>query len=171
MSGKQCYRFTIIKRVNFHWRASICYKYKWCGISISVQSWMSQPTTRLWHKRLTWNCEVAIPDTGPWFNIKISSYQYKKSHCGDKTVIRSSYLHNGISYTGMMASLYWISLQFLSSIIGQITAQNMNLIHDRLACLSLSRDRQTGTQTEPLTNDDGWMYKQMALTITISILW
>ena len=44
---------------------------------------------------------------GPWFNIKMSSYQYRKSHCGDKTVVRSSYLHNGISYTGKMASLYW----------------------------------------------------------------
>ena len=31
----------------------------------------------------------------PWFNIKISSYQHRKSHCGDKTVVRSSYLHNG----------------------------------------------------------------------------
>ena len=45
---------------------------------------------------------------GPWFNIKMSSYQYRKSHCGDKTVVRSSYLHKGISYTGKMASLYWI---------------------------------------------------------------
>ena len=36
------------------------------------------------------------------------SYQYRKSHCGDKTVVRSSYLHNGISYTGKMTSLYWI---------------------------------------------------------------
>ena len=45
---------------------------------------------------------------GPWFNIKMSSYQYRKSHCGDKTVVRSSYLHNGISYTGKMTSLYWI---------------------------------------------------------------
>ena len=43
----------------------------------------------------------------PWFNIKMSSYQYSESHCGDKTVVRSSYLHNGISYTGEMASLYW----------------------------------------------------------------
>ena len=49
--------------------------------------------------------------TGPWFNIKMSSYQYRKSHCGDKTVVRSSYLHNGISYTGKMTSLYWISPQ------------------------------------------------------------
>ena len=46
--------------------------------------------------------------SGPWFNIKMSSYQYRKSHCGDKTVVRSSYLHNGISYAGKMSSLYWI---------------------------------------------------------------
>ena len=36
------------------------------------------------------------------------SYQYRKSHCWDKTILRPSYLHNGISYTGEMASLYWI---------------------------------------------------------------
>ena len=34
---------------------------------------------------------------GPWFNINMWSYQYRKSHCEDKTVVRSSYLHNGIS--------------------------------------------------------------------------
>ena len=50
-------------------------------------------------------------ESGPWFNIKMPSYQYRKSHCGDKTVVRSSYLHNGISYTGKMASFYWISPQ------------------------------------------------------------
>ena len=48
---------------------------------------------------------------GPWFNIKMSSYQYRKSYCGDKTVVRSSYLHNGISYTGKMSSLYWMGAQ------------------------------------------------------------
>ena len=47
--------------------------------------------------------------SGPWFNIKMSPYKYRKSHCGDKTVVRSSYLHNGISYSGKMSSLYWIS--------------------------------------------------------------
>ena len=41
----------------------------------------------------------------------MSSYQYRKSHCGDKTVVRSSYLHNGISYIGKMSSLYWIRAQ------------------------------------------------------------
>ena len=35
--------------------------------------------------------------TGPWFNITMSSYQYRKSHCEYKTVIRSFYFHNGIS--------------------------------------------------------------------------
>ena len=50
-------------------------------------------------------------DTGRWFNIKMSSYQYRKSHGGDKTILWSSYLHNGISYTGKMTSLYWIRTQ------------------------------------------------------------
>ena len=45
---------------------------------------------------------------GSRFNIKMSYYQYRKSHCGDKTVVRSCYLHNMISYTGKKSSLYWI---------------------------------------------------------------
>ena len=49
--------------------------------------------------------------SGPWFNIKMTSYQYRKSHCGDKTILRPSYLHNGISYTGKITSLYWIRAQ------------------------------------------------------------
>ena len=52
---------------------------------------------------------LVIETPGPWFNIKMSSYQLWKYHCGDKTVVRSSYLHNGISYTGKMWSLYWTS--------------------------------------------------------------
>ena len=48
---------------------------------------------------------------GPWFSIKMSSHQFRKSHCGDKTIVRSSYPHNGISNTSKMASLYWISPQ------------------------------------------------------------
>ena len=45
---------------------------------------------------------------GGWINTKMPSYQYRKSHCGDKTILRPSYLHNGISYTGKTTSLYWI---------------------------------------------------------------
>ena len=44
----------------------------------------------------------------------MTSYQYRKSHCGDKTILRPSYLHNGISYTGKMTSLYWIRAQHTS---------------------------------------------------------
>ena len=43
----------------------------------------------------------------------MSSYQYRKSHCGDKTILRPSYLHNGISYTGKTISSYWIGAQML----------------------------------------------------------
>ena len=53
---------------------------------------------------------------GDWFNMKTLSYQYRKSHCGDKMTLRPSYLHNGISYTGKMASSYWIRAQYLTSI-------------------------------------------------------
>ena len=58
---------------------------------------------------LAMSCFKKLP--GPWFNLKMSSYQCRKSHCGDKTVVRSSYLNNGISYTGKMTSLYWIRAQ------------------------------------------------------------
>ena len=58
---------------------------------------------------LSWNILFSAP--GPWFNIKLSSYQHRKSHCGDKTILRPSYLHIGISYTGKMSSLYWIGTQ------------------------------------------------------------
>ena len=60
------------------------------------------------HFSLIWVCGWR---TGPWFNTKMSSYQYRKSHCGDKTILRPSYLHTGISYTGKTASLYWIGAQ------------------------------------------------------------
>ena len=49
-----------------------------------------------------------------WFNKKMTSYQYRKSHCGDRTILRPSYLHNVISYTSKMTSLYWIRAQVIS---------------------------------------------------------
>ena len=64
-------------------------------------------------------------ETGLWFNIR-------KSHCGDKTVVRSSYLHNGISYTGKMSSLYWIRAQFSISYIMRIS---LYADHWQLDCL------------------------------------
>ena len=54
-------------------------------------------------------CGWALPQTwGSWFNINMSSYQFRKSHCRDKTISQSPYRRNGISNTGKMASLYWM---------------------------------------------------------------
>ena len=69
-----------------------------------------------WHKNMNnvfenYVCCASHMHSGPRFNKKMPSYQYRNSHCGDKTVVRSSYLHNGISYTGKMTSLYWIRAQ------------------------------------------------------------
>ena len=50
---------------------------------------------------------------GTWFNIKMSSYQCRKSH----------YLHNGISYTCKMLSLYWIRAQMLPICISDLTVK------------------------------------------------
>ena len=47
-------------------------------------------------------------DPGAWFSIAMPSYQYRNSHCGDKTILLLSYLHNVISYTGKTTSSYWI---------------------------------------------------------------
>ena len=57
--------------------------------------------TRMYSFRSLLSCK-SFPrpqQLGPWFNIKMSSYQYSQSHCGDKTILRPSYLCNGISYT------------------------------------------------------------------------
>ena len=64
------------------------------------------PYEMRWNKIIQPKMKTTTP--GGWINIKMPSYQYRKSHCGDKTVVRSSYLHNWISYTGKMTSLYWI---------------------------------------------------------------
>ena len=49
-----------------------------------------------------------LSSLGPRALIQYKDVQYRKSHCGDKTVVRSSYLHNWISYTGKTTYLYWI---------------------------------------------------------------
>ena len=59
-----------------------------------------------------------------------SSYQYRKSHCGDKTVVRSSYLHNGISYTGKISSL-------LNRGPGSLRRQATNMPDYNTCCFSM----------------------------------
>ena len=59
-----------------------------------------------------------------WFNIKMPSCQYRKFHCGNKTILWPSYLHKGVSYTAKMASLYWI--KSLSVSVPALTWVNVN---------------------------------------------
>ena len=66
--------------------------------------------------------------SGPRFNIKTLSYQYRKSHCGDKTILPPSYLHNGISYTGKMTSLYWIGAQMMLYKLAHKISQNVTML-------------------------------------------
>ena len=76
-----------------------------------TEAWYLQKNDIQWNGQDDEECTNNLNWPGGWFNIKIPSYQYRKSHCGDKTVVSSSYLHNGISYTGKMSSLYWIGAQ------------------------------------------------------------
>ena len=117
------------------WRIPLTKKVIWsCNVffdltqkkRLSKQSslwWFEMPSHSLWHhcNDMTQYCIQHISDysriyirlsahkiktPGPWFNIKTSSFQYRKSHCIDKTIVRLSYLRSGNSYTGMKASLY-----------------------------------------------------------------
>ena len=85
-------------------------------------------------------CIKALLRTGPWFNIKMSSYQYRKPHCGDKTILRPSYLHNGISYTGKMASLYWIGAQKVTNadMINPVSFHQFILLCHAISLLTVS---------------------------------
>ena len=60
------------------------------------------------HQMFWWN----IPR--PWCKIKMLFYQHSKSHYGDKTVTRTWYSHNGISFIGKTPFLYWISTLLLT---------------------------------------------------------
>ena len=77
--------------------------------------------------------ETTRRQPGLSFNINMSSYQYRKSLCGDKMILRPSYLHNGISYTGKMASLYWIRAQYAVGVC-PLTMKNSSRICFRWHC-------------------------------------
>ena len=119
---------------------------------------------------------AAIWPPGGWINIKMSSYQYRKSHCGDKTILRPSHLHNGIYYTGKTTSLYWIWALDLSWIIClKLTAGSPNKVQQRrmifpfpfcsthlgLALLTLSWDKNWDSHS--LVNGYPSFYPRIAL--------
>ena len=78
---------------------------------------------------------------------------YRKSHCGDTVVVRSSYPHNGIFYTGTMAFWYWIGalksslllyIENAYTILGTDTANLRDLIAATglVILLKLDSDRE-----------------------------
>ena len=89
---------------SYYWDMMLSKEFKPIGVQFSLKAVLPLA------ERLATGDSITVVRQGPggWFNIKMSSYQYRKSHCGDKTILRPSYLHNGISYTGKMTSLYWI---------------------------------------------------------------
>ena len=72
----------------------------------------------------------------PSFNITVSYCRYRKSHCGDETVLISSYLHNGISIASKMASLHWtnpLTTPIALYMDAQGTMINLKVITERVA--------------------------------------
>ena len=59
-------------------------------------------------------CMYVHFNTRPLAQYKHTSHQYGEFHCGNKTAIRSAYLHNGISYTSKVASSYSTSPRLLN---------------------------------------------------------
>ena len=53
---------------------------------------------------------VYTSTTEVWSDVKVLSYQFRKAHCGDETVVGSPYLRNGIPYTDK-TSLYSMGIQ------------------------------------------------------------
>ena len=79
---------------------------------------------------------------GPWFNVKMSCYQCRKCHCGENTFVTSSHLHNEISYTIKMISLYWINPFFRETScetnLFKITIENDHFFPDRKKYFNVS---------------------------------
>ena len=66
--------------------------------------------------------------------FKTLSYKYRKSHCGEETVLRPSYLHITISYTSKTTHLYWIRARLfygtscaLSILLGKLSRERPGL--------------------------------------------
>ena len=102
------------KAASTHWVDTIRYAYRmgisWPGCpgvhrlhDLHVNEHTFGTYNRGIQRMKSWPTRVS---PGLWFNVKVASHPYRESHCGDKTVVRSSYLHNGSSYTYKMTSLH-----------------------------------------------------------------
>ena len=75
-----------------------------CGDIRQIWKWFKEPNRHFYKLKYFLYGEInernfSDPNPGSGFNNKMPSYQYRKSHRGNKTILRPSYLHNGISYT------------------------------------------------------------------------
>ena len=85
----------------------------------------------IWIKMSQYDYLHDTKEPGPWFNTKTPSFQYRESHCGDNTVVRSFYPHNWISYTGKNAFLYWINPQMTADIVFKKSMMSFEIFADR----------------------------------------
>ena len=107
-----------------------------CEIKISSNGEINERSFSNPHTWWATNPPTLPPPQRPGgrINIKMSSYQYRKSHCGDKTILRPSYLHNGISYTGKMTSLYWIRAQKFRALMFSSLSPYHKLLSKHASC-------------------------------------
>ena len=77
----------------------------WSNIALSGDLVTTQPCFGLVWYYMILHTALLWQQSGPWFNITMLSYQYRKFHHGDKMIIRSSYLLNGVSYFDNTASI------------------------------------------------------------------
>ena len=82
------------------------------------------------------------------------SYQYRQSHRGDKTILRPSYLHNGISYTGKTTSLYWIGA------LNSLDNAGFNVISQSCQLQLISCPKKN---TSTMTSSNGNIFALLAL--------
>ena len=102
-----------IHRYWFHYFGLISYYGVFLTNKLCFKSQISGVVKWIWHPGVVkwiWH-PISMGNPRGRINIKMLSYQYRKSHCGDKTILRPSYLHNEISYTDKMTSSYWIRAQ------------------------------------------------------------
>ena len=61
----------------------------WCNRATPLSHWTINSTYSvvLFNNSIKYN--MILHTKGPWFNIKMLPYQYRKSHCGDKMVTLS----------------------------------------------------------------------------------
>ena len=76
----------------------------------------------IYHSRCGVNLYICAP-----IQYKDLSYQYRKSHCGDKTVVIPCYLHNGISYIHKTTSLYWIGALAPVTVIRRLESSHLRI--------------------------------------------